>query len=176
MTAMRAVVVLSALVLAGCQDASSPEAGSPLFARGGVSGPAASGHVERVFPGVTEVYSFTAQVVGNGAVKGRFQVRDVYDDGVTVLREMGEIHCLVVEADGRTARIGGLVTQGSESFAGTFTAQTVRDNGEGAGSPPDEATDLRYGVSQAASAFHCASGLNLGTFGVSTQGNIQVRP
>jgi hypothetical protein len=148
----------------------------------GGSGPRASSHVERGLAefGVTiEKYSFTAHHLGSGEVGGRFQVRDVFADGSEQLKVKGEVTCFTVEPDGKTARMGGIVDGGDPSFAGTEAAWTVRDNGEGNNDPPDEATDLRFGLPPGIAETHCTVGFPpeaFGTFGPSERGNVQVRP
>jgi hypothetical protein len=140
--------------------------------------------VERDLPpifGVTiEKYSFSANTLGNGAIGGEFEVRDEFADGSGSVREHGDVICYTVASDGITARMGGVITVSSDGLEGRFAIWTVRDNGEGANDPPDQATDLRWGfISPAITVFHCATGVppgNFGTFGNDVRANVQVRP
>jgi hypothetical protein len=185
---MSAVRVVSLLVVAGllaaCDAPPSDVLNGPQFAKGGGgSSPSASGHVERDLPtfGVSvEKYSFHANTLGNGDVAGEWEVRDEFADGSGSVREHGDVICYTVEADGRTARMGGVITGSSDGLEGLYALWTVRDNGEGANDPPDQATDLRWGqLTSAAALFHCATGFPpsaFGTFGDDLRANVQVRP
>jgi hypothetical protein len=172
---------VTALLLSCGSDPTTPigTAGPDFNANGG---PRASGHVERGledFGVAIEKYEFSAHSLGTGEVGGRFNVRDVFTDGSEQLKVRGEVTCFTVEPDGRTARMGGIVDGGDPTFDGTEAVWTVRDNGEGSDDPPDEATDLRFGLPPGNAEFHCAVGFPpeaFGTFGPSERGNVQVRP
>jgi hypothetical protein len=95
----------------------------------------------------------------------------------------GRVTCFTVEADGKTARIGGVVESASNpENIGTEAVWTVVDNGEGANAPRDEATDLRFSLFDpefSFAAFHCDVGFSpedFGTFGETLRANVQVRP
>ncbi len=142
-------------------------------------GQSASGHVEHDFTefGVPiEKYSFTAVRQPDGSVAGRFQVRDVFVEGGQMTVE-GAVVCLTILPDGKTARVGGVIDLSSEaSFVGRDALWTVIDNGEGANSAPDDATDLRFGPSPGTAVFHCSTGINLPTLGPNMRGDVQVQP
>jgi hypothetical protein len=154
---------------------------SPDFTR--ASEGSVSGHIERDFTelGVpVEKFSFHARYLGNGQVEGDFQLLDFFLGGYKeVVR--GRVTCFTVESDGKTARIGGITEAATNQVNIGFDAVwTVVDNGEGANSPPDQSTDLRYGVTlpPGSAAAHCEVGFPpeaFGTFGTSVRGNVQVR-
>ena len=127
-----------------------PRAASPRAATGGQAG----GHFELsepFFPIVTEQYSFTALSIGNfpnakGQLDGKIARATNFQD-IHV-----EVDCLVV--DGNEAWMSGpitrLVVNGVEQPPnGRQVAWRVRDNGEGANSPPDMGTVLFVGFPQA---------------------------
>ena len=179
-----ALVLLSvATLLTSC--GSDPTSSGGLGAElAGSSGPSASGHIERDIEGCClEKYSFNAHYLGDGSVHGRFNVRDIFADGSEKIVAKGRVTCFTVEADGKTARMGGVVESGSDpGFVGTEAVWTVRDNGEGTKDPPDQGTDLRWGLLDPDfdfAPFHCAVGFppdDFGTFGLSGRGNVQVKP
>jgi hypothetical protein len=179
------LVLLSvAALLTSCgRDATrESDPGAPEFAGGG-SGPSASGHVEQDIEGCClEKYSFDAHYLGDGSVQGRFNVRDFYTDGSEKDFAKGRVTCFTVEADGRTARMGGVVESSSFPIAvGREAVWTVRDNGEGQHEPRDEATDLIYGIPLSVNAAqrHCTIGFSpaaFNQFGPIARGNVQVRP
>jgi len=146
-------LTLSALVLGGCQGDPTSAMTGPLFARTGHSTPSASGHVEKdILPtqyssGPFEKFSFNAHVAGDGSVVGRFVVSDVYPDGSSTDRWQGDVICLSVEADGKTARMGGIITKSTHPLApaGMYAIWVVQDNGEGGNAVADKATDLVVG-------------------------------
>jgi hypothetical protein len=175
----------SALALACTDQRQLPTApGAGLAPAVGPAGPSVSGHVERPFPDLgvpIEKYSFHAHNLGNGRVEGRWEVLDVFADGSKEVAR-GRVTCFTVEADGRTARLGGIAEAATNPVNIGFDAVwTVVDNGEGAPAPPDQATDLRYGITllPGAAARHCDVGIPpevFGTFGQSVRANVQVRP
>jgi hypothetical protein len=154
----------------------------PAFAR--ASQASVSGHIERDFSELgtpVEKFSFHANYLGNGRVEGRWQLLDFFADGSKEVTR-GRVTCFTVEADGRTARIGGITEAATNPVNIGFDAiWTVVDNGEGANAPPDQATDLRYGITLplGIAATHCEEGFPpeaFGTFGESVRANVQVRP
>jgi hypothetical protein len=186
---MRRSTLLPTAVLAGslglgCSD--HPDVAGPIVSFAKTSGQSVSGHVERVLPpsngNVLEKYSFHAHNLGNGTVQGQFEIMDIFPDGSAAERVKGRVTCFTVEADGTTARLGGIVESSNDPTAiGTEAAWTVADNGEGANAPPDQATDLRYGLDPQfnQAAIHCEEGFPtevFGTFGESLRANVQVRP
>jgi hypothetical protein len=135
-----------------------------------------------------EKYSFQAHYLGDGSVHGNFNVRDFFTrtapntDGSEKAFAKGRVTCFTVEADGKTARMGGVVEAGNPpQFVGTEAVWTVRDNGEGQNDPRDQATDLIWGIPPqfTAAARHCTIGFPPGAFNVFREiarGNVQVRP
>jgi hypothetical protein len=180
-------LLVGALVL-GCGDQpglTQPAVSSsaPAFAR--TSRSSVSGHIERDFTefGVpVEKFSFHAHYVGNAQVEGRWQLLDVFEGGFREVAR-GSVTCFTIEADGRTARIGGITEAATNPVNIGFDAVwIVVDNGEGVNAPPDQATDLRYGPATLppdAAATHCEVGFPpeaFGTFGENVRANVQVRP
>jgi hypothetical protein len=181
-------VALAGALAFGCTDQSAlteatEDSSAPLFAR--ASQASVSGHIERDFPdfGVpVEKFSFHAHDLGNGSVEGRWQLEDFFADGHKEVAR-GRVTCFTVEADGRTARMGGIVEASTNPInAGGEAVWTVVDNGEGANAPPDQATDLRNGPTDlppGTAAVHCEEGFPtelFGTFGENLRANVQVRP
>jgi hypothetical protein len=180
-----ALVLLSvAALLTGCgtDPTRHSDTGAPEFA-GGSSGQSASGHVEHDLEGCcVEKYSFEAHYLGDGSLQGSFNVRDLFTDGSEKAVAKGRVTCFTVEADGKTARMGGVVEAGNPpEFVGTEAIWTVRDNGEGENDPRDQATDLIWGIPPQFNAAqrHCTTGFPPGAFnkfGEIERGNVQVRP
>ena len=179
-----ALVLLSvAAVLTSCgtDPTKQSDTGAPEFAGGG-SGPSAGGHVEHDLEGCcVEKYSFEAHYLGDGSLHGSFNVRDLFTDGSEKAWAKGSVTCFTVEADGKTARMGGVVESASDPIVGTEAVWTVRDNGEGQADPRDEATDLIWGIPSQfnLAGRHCAVGLRpqfFNTFGEIARANVQVRP
>jgi hypothetical protein len=178
------VLLTVAALLTSCRtDATrESETEAPDLAGGG-SGPSASGHVEHFIEGCcVEKYSFDAHYLGDGSVHGTFNVRDFFIDGSEKAFAKGRVTCFTVDADGKTARLGGVVEAGNPpEFVGTEARWIVRDNGEGQNEPRDEATDLVWGFPPRfnAAARNCAGLVpfsSFGVFGPIERGNVQVRP
>ncbi len=176
-----ALVLLSVTgLLGGCgtDPTSQSNAGTADFTKG--SGSSTSGYIERALGGVMEKYSFDAHNLGNGAIGGRFNVRDVFADGSATDVAKGRVTCFTVEPDGVTARVGGIVEAGAlPTSVGTEAVWIVRDNGEGQKAPPDQGTDLTWGLPVGLANYHCTVGFapeDFGTFGFSGRGNVQVHP
>lgn len=186
MTPAAALVLLSVAALltsCGTDPMRQSDTGAPEFAGGG-SGPSAGGHVEHDLEGCcVEKYSFEAHYLGDGSLHGSFNVRDLFTDGSEKAVAKGRVTCFTVEADGKTARMGGVVEAGNPpEFVGTEAVWTVRDNGEGQADPRDEATDLIWGIPPQFNAAqrHCTPpGFPPGAFnkfGEIARANVQVRP
>ena len=119
---------------------------SPLFAKGGNSGPSASGQAMLALEnlGGRQNVSFHARQHKDGTVSGSFECKTRGQD----IEVHGKIDCLVI--DGDEAILGGALTQvriGPDA-PDIFTFEVgsrfwfrVRDNGEGERSSPDEFTD-----------------------------------
>lgn len=170
------VAPLTCLLVLACDSGqeSSLTAPSPSFTV--VGNPvvaSASGSGQFVATGVGRTFSFTATRRYDMSVQGRFQVND-HAGG----RIRGSVTCITVEGDGKTARIGGVVTNSNVGLApvGAETALIVVDNSEGPQSPLDQITLIGFGGAGVA-AFHCATGFDpsqLGDLNDITRGNIQV--
>jgi hypothetical protein len=183
------VLLSAAALLTSCGTDATRESdtGAAGFAEAS-SGPSASGHVEQDIedcprPGFVclEKYSFAAHYLGDGSVHGNFNIRDFFTDGSEKAFAKGRVTCFTVEADGKTARMGGVVESASDPVVGTEAVWTVRDNGEGQDDPRDEATDLIYGIPPQFNAAqrHCDVGFSPGAFNVFgeiARANVQVRP
>ena len=173
-----ALLPLTEEVLGALQGASRDGQQAGKLARASRS--SVKGQVERDFGHALERYSFNAHYRGNGTVGGRFHLRDMFADGTEDITVHGRITCFTIEADGKTARLGGVIeTASQDQFVGTFAAWTVRDNGNSRKEPRDQATDLSFGATNASfAASHCRVGIPLegfGTFGESPR-NLKVKP
>ena len=139
-----------------------------------------TGHWEIVTPPLypsmlTGKYSASAVRQGDGSVAGAFEVHEIYATHTD--RVHGVTTCLTVLPDG-TARAGGIVTESTfpnQAYVGGAAVWLVRDNGEGRNSPPDLATDIRYGYGANVAQAWCSGGQvpNMGMNPV-VRGNIQV--
>jgi hypothetical protein len=117
---------------------------SPLFAKGGNSGPSANGQATlplELYGGLC-TFSFHA-TQKDGTVRGSFEGKCRPQD----IEFHGNIDCLVI--NGNEAIIGGANTQARMGPDATFPLDVgwrvwakVRDNGEGSNSLPDEFTDV----------------------------------
>ena len=181
-------VVLAVAFGLGCGDQADPtepgvSSSAPAFVRASRS--SVSGHVEQDIPDLgisVEKFSFHAHHQGNAQVQGRFVVKDFFAEGGKNWAR-GRVTCFTVDAEGKTARIGGVVTSARNPQAiGSEAAWTVVDNGEGARASRDETTDLLWGFTDpdfSAAAFHCEIGFPtdaFSTFGETLRANVQVRP
>jgi hypothetical protein len=112
--------------------------------------------------GWREEYSIDVELDDEDGVRGEFDVKDYLTaTGALVADERGVFTCVAISADGRTARLGGFVTEGTT--AGSWVVMTVVDN-DGTGYL-DEVTDLRFGQSSSAIPdFHCNVGFPNGAF------------
>ena len=150
----------------------------------GNSGPSASGDVVvDVPPGLSssfDKYSFSANVRGGDRTVGWFEVTRELANGGGKIRERGQVLCLTVEPDGKTARLGGVIRRSQDGHRDQYTIWTVRDNGEGEKDPPDQATDMRNDFTDPViPEAHCAIGFPpeaFGTFGDIKRGNVEVKP
>ena len=117
-------------------------------------------------------FSFHANTDNNGNVSGSFEVKSASQD----VRLHGNISCLKVLTDGKTAFMSGVITQRSgDGFpgiynVGDFVYFRVQDNGEGSNAADDKFSDVYpSGVSQ-----YCGpSSILLLKI---ANGNIQVKP
>lgn len=136
-------------LLWACADAPvdpiSPPAPEVAFSRNAAGLERQTGHWEIVPPwvGVSAAYSASAVRQRDGSVTGQFEVHEVYETHTD--RIHGETTCLMTLPDG-TARAGGVITHSTiEGFEGRHAIWRVKDNGEGANSPPDLGSDIRFG-------------------------------
>jgi len=83
--------------------------------------------------------TFNAQILNDGSVSGEWNIVA----GASILH--GDIDCLTILPDGRSARLSGIVTDAkfTSFIEGTAFALEVVDNGEGNSMPADVTTDLR---------------------------------
>ena len=134
-------------------------------------GPSANGQATLTLPYLngTQHFSFHAKTDGSGNVTGSFESKSPGQD----IRIHGNIDCLTILTDGKTAIMTGVVTQvvgnGFPVLPGDRIYFKVQDNGEGANSAGDKFTDyFVYGGS-------CGNNFNLEMFTIDG-GNIQVKP
>jgi hypothetical protein len=134
---LAALALALALVLAGVAIAASTGG----QATGGVSRPTALGFEAHM--------SFNAKGTPADA-QGQVETRVVDPATGDLVRQWhGKVDCYqpaAVGGDPTTARFSGFVTnsQGGEDVEGHYFRMTVRDNGEGANSPPDEIATERF--------------------------------
>lgn len=180
LTPRKASLLLSIAVLAGCTAGSdqnltapmSPATEASLAASGAQQ--QVTGHANIVLPGFGDAvqrYSQSAIRHADGTVSGQFELKSEQDGG---LRIHGDVFCFTIV--GNTARLAGRVDQSDIDFApvGSYAVWTIIDNGQGNRSPPDLTSDFFVGFNEAAAAFHCAVGINLGAFLPVLSGNLQV--
>ena len=84
-------------------------------------------------------FTVSAQQLASGEVRGQWQVVA----GASILH--GDIDCMTIADDARSARISGIVTDAKVTLfvPGTAFAMELFDNGQGAGDPADVTTQLR---------------------------------
>jgi hypothetical protein len=134
--------------------------------------PSANGQATLTLPYLngTQHFSFQAKTDGSGNVTGSFETKSAGQD----IRVHGNIDCLRVLPDGKTAIMTGVVTQvvgnGFPIAVGDRVWFKVQDNGEGANAAGDKFTDYYlFGGS-------CSNELNFLPLNTITGGNIQVKP
>jgi hypothetical protein len=179
MTVAKGVAASAGLLLLACGSSSRPlglssGARSP-FASAGAE-PAVTGHADFTRGTTRYRYSINAIVHSDLTVSGEFEEHIDLPSGVTQMAH-ATVTCVTVEPDGRTARLGGVIDRTENivlppGFVEGFL--TVRDNGEGADDPPDQASVSGIGVAGTAE-IHCTTGFNRNP-GPIEHGNIQVRP
>ena len=117
-------------------------------------------------------FDFNARLGPDGTADGWYTYREV-DDGVPTAFK-GPVTCLTVI--GNDAWIGGLIEKTTDpTYAGQSAWWHVRDNGEGAGDPPDITTFAGVGTAEETQAFCAAHNPFRHPFPIDG-GNIQVRP
>lgn len=175
---------LCVAVLAACDQSSSTEPvdSGPQFSQHGGAGASSTGHFEVVFPTLVEKNSYSAILQPKGDVDGQFEVQAFTPDGKRVYSVHGETTCITVLPDGKTARMGGIITN-AQNFPGIRpgmeAAWIVRDNGEGRNDPNDMASDIRFGFPEGSgrAQLNCDVGLRFVFLRpITEEGNIQVRP
>jgi len=150
-----------AILLAGLILVST--AFKPLTERGSANGQGGITINNRV-----QQFSFHANTDRNGNVSGSWESNSPGQN----CRTHGNITCLTILADGKTAIMSGVVTQVvGDCFGATVGTPiwfTVQDNGEGSNSPGDRFTDYYFFTS------------GCGNYGAPLHlienGNIQVKP
>ena len=134
--------------------------------------PSANGQATLTLPYLngTQHFSFHARTDGSGNVTGSFETKSPGQD----IRVHGNIDCLTVLADGKTAIMSGIATQvvgnGFPIAVGNRVYFKVLDNGEGANAAGDKFSD--YYLSGATT---CGTNLPLDMNNIDG-GNIQVKP
>jgi hypothetical protein len=145
-----------------------------------------SGHGNSREPGLEGVNTFSFHAVQHkdGRVTGSAVIKlRTFDFAVKV-----DIQCVSFLPDGRTAALSGTITKSDSpgvpfDLEGLGVLFYVRDNGEGAGAPPDEVSDFFIG----APPLSCQVPLEeqqaggflpdpLPFYPVELGGNVQVRP
>lgn len=178
-------VLAASVALAACSELDAPTAADggelAVAGQGVVGSVTGSGHWE-VFPppipkglGLRNL-TLHAVKLANGEVNGEWQIVV----GGTILH--GSLDCVEFLPDGKSARVSGLVE--SVKFSPTFLPNTafgmlVVDNGEGAGTPRDQDSDLlsfRNAPPEVGRDF-CENGTEPAGFGLDDTliGNFQVR-
>ena len=117
-------------------------------------------------------FSFHASTDNNGNVTGSFEVKSASQE----LRLHGNISCLRILANNKTAFMSGVITQKTgDGFPGSyevgdFVFFEVQDNGEGSNAAGDKFSDIfTSGSTQFCGLF------SIGMFNIAN-GNIQVKP
>lgn len=176
MTRQHHSIGLTALLVAlvACQDptTATPSASAPSLARSAnapVHQASGGGKLDVSLFGAyePEQYGFTAIVDGNGVAKGRMHANFSSPD-VTF---EADVKCLSV--NGSDAWIGIRITHTHDASVyanGTEMVVRVRDNGEGAGAPPDE---MSFFYQRPAAS--CVAQADLGALFPWLHGNVQVR-
>jgi len=120
------VVSLAAIAVFGVSGASA--AGN---------GPSATGSGHFSAGGALRTFAFNAITHGDGTVTGQAQVNNRGIPGTTPGTDHINVDCLQVV--GNTAYVSGTITHSSNaSLVGDSGVFSVRDNGQGAKSPPDQ--------------------------------------
>ena len=104
------------------------------------------GHYED--QGALRTFAFTAKNRADGTTQGQYQINNRGAAGGTGIKEHGVVSCL--EVDGNRAYIGGTITHSSDPLrVGLQRTFRVVDMGEGAGSPPDIASNAEFRPAEA---------------------------
>jgi len=152
---------------------------APAQRSGDTMRPEVTGHVDftrtNVTTGAITHYRYSVSaIMRDGTVSGEFEEHIDLPSGI-MQDSHAMVTCVTIEADGRTARVGGVVDRATPALPeGTEGWLTVQDNGEGANDPPDRASAANAGMAGSAE-FHCLTGFNR-TLTPIEHGNIQVRP
>lgn len=118
-------------------------------------------------------FSFQASTDNNGNVSGSFEVKSASQD----VRLHGNITCLRILGDNKTAFMSGTVTQRSgDGYPGFYNVGDVvyfevQDNGEGSNSIGDKFSD----VNTNGNTTPVCGPFSIGMFNIAN-GNIQVKP
>ena len=180
LTMKKAFSVAIGFAMLGCGDQSAGDVTGPrLSPLPGVSASRGAakesqmvaGHAEFLSFGIPTAYSNEAKKDSDGAVKGRFEVRQ--DAAAGDFRISGDIACLTVV--GAAARVAGLVSKSTnpDVHPGQYLVWSEVDNDGGPKHAPDLSSDL-FLAEQAIAQFHCDNGLTLPPMHA-VRGNLEVR-
>lgn len=167
---VRAVLLLALLSSAACGG----ELAGPADAGGGLTlsatpqavGSVVSGDVQiddlAAFGEEWERHTYHAETLTNrNQARGSFRVRIRWLGNFAEDFAAGRVVCLVVEPDGRTARLAGVIEETSiPGFVGLGAVWTVVDQGLAG----DQTTDIAFAVSLATAMYHCRTGFGTGEF------------
>ena len=135
------------------------------------NGPSANGQGGLLLPymnGQVQQFSFHANTDKDGNVSGSWESNSPGQN----CRTHGDITCLTILADGKTALMSGVITQVDGGCFGAVVGSTiwfkVKDNGEGSNAANDRFTDYYFGISGCVNYG--------GTLHQIVNGNIQVKP
>lgn len=178
---LHALAVL--LVISGCsheEPLSAPEVSAPeLLSRGVAASITGSGHHSRVVGEEEDLttFSFGAVRRTDGTTTGEWQ----YDFRAAGFSMHGVVTCFTIA--GNEAWVGGVVDRVSsddpsiQDLLGVDMWWRSRDNGEGAGSPPDSTTGLgfKFPTTTITAASWCQDQPQLLVLRRVESGNIQIR-
>jgi hypothetical protein len=178
---LHALAVL--LMISGCSHEelpSAPEESVPALLPTGVAASiTGSGHHSRIVGGVEDLttFSFGAVRDADGSTTGQWQ----YDFRAAGFSMHGVVTCLTIA--GNEAWVGGVVDRvfsddpSDQDLVGVDMWWRSRDNGEGAGSPPDSTTGLgfKFPTTTITAASWCQDQPQLLVLRQVESGNIQIR-
>jgi hypothetical protein len=182
-------IVPLALVLTACErnstapgDGTRLSAGTPLLDENGPDEmPAVTGHYE--FVGVNTgndfKYSLSAVRHMDGSVSGEVEERATFNATGDLVRDMhGTVTCFTIVNDtayiaGIVDRVLSLVPAQKNLGPGDGFRLVVVDNGNGAGDPPDEGSNARFGLPASSAAF-CARPVPFNLEPIE-HGNVEIR-
>jgi hypothetical protein len=148
------------------QSISGPD--GPSLASGGIPGGGfprerAQGHVKVTQSNVNDRSTFLALRDGQGQPRGAFEWVSERPDG-TIVSGSGKIVCLTVF--GNVAHVAGIFEEEDAYWItppNNYAIWSVQDNGKGKDAPPDVASGLLVGATEAQVEIHCQTGSFLAT-------------